>query len=211
MIDIWLLIKGIGIGILFSAPVGPVNIMCIQLAFRRGFLAGLAAGIGAVMADGVFAAMAAYGFTAFSDLVVGWSRPFQLAGGIVLILFGIRIVQTHPHLDGGARSTGNMLSTGLAAFGMTITNPATVLGFIAVFGSLGEFAPAPGDYVGATCLVAGVLAGGCAWWFLVASLVSLVRTRMTDRALEAVNHTAGAILMLFGAAILARLAWLHFA
>lgn len=211
MIDIWLLIKGIGIGILFSAPVGPVNIMCIQLAFRRGFLAGLAAGIGAVMADGVFAAMAAYGFTAFSDLVVGWSRPFQLAGGIVLILFGIRIVQTHPHLDGGARSTGNMLSTGLAAFGMTITNPATVLGFIAVFGSLGEFAPAPGDYVGATCLVAGVLAGGSAWWFLVASLVSLVRARMTDRALEAVNHTAGAILMLFGAAILARLAWLHFA
>lgn len=205
MIDVWLLIKGIGIGILFSAPIGPVNIMCIQLAFRRGFLAGFAAGLGAVCADGLFAAMAAYGFTAISEFITGWSHQFQFVGAVVLIMFGIRIIRTHPHLDASAPAAGNMVSTALASFGMTVTNPATVLGFIAVFGSLGEFAPAPGDYLGATTLVLGVLAGGSAWWFMVASLVSLVRARMTDRALELINHAAGGILVLFGVAILARL------
>ncbi|MEJ1157841.1 LysE family translocator [Prosthecomicrobium sp. N25] len=211
MLDIWLFLKGIGIGILFSAPVGPVNIMCIQLAFRRGFLAGFAAGVGAVMADGLFAAMAAYGVTAFADFVVGWSTVFQVVGGVVLILFGIGIIRSHPHLDDGPVKAGNPVSTALAAFGMTITNPATILGFIAVFGSLGEFAPDPGDYLGASALVAGVLAGGAAWWFLVASLVSLVRTRMTDRALETVNHGAGALLVLFGTVLIGRIALLHVA
>lgn len=209
MLDIWLFIKGIAIGILFSAPIGPVNILCIQLAFRRGFLAGFAAGTGAVVADGLFAAMAAYGFTAIAEFVEGWSTAFQIVGGLVLILFGVRIVTSHPHLDSGPIRTGSVVSTALAAFGTTITNPATVLGFIAVFGSLGDLAPEPGDYVGATLLVLGVLSGGTAWWFFVAALVSLVRTRMTDRALERVNHAAGAILVLFGIAILARLALVH--
>jgi threonine/homoserine/homoserine lactone efflux protein len=211
VLDIWLFLKGIGIGVLFSAPVGPVNILCIQLAFRHGFLAGFAAGAGAVFADGLFAAMAAYGVTAFADFVEGWSVAFQVVGGIVLILFGIGIIRSHPHLDDGRIRSSNPISTALTAFGMTITNPATILGFIAVFGSLGEFAPAAGDYLGASALVAGVLAGGTAWWFLMASLVALVRGRMTDRALETINHGAGALLILFGAALLIRQAFLQVA
>ncbi|MCW1843600.1 LysE family translocator [Prosthecomicrobium hirschii] len=206
MIDIWLVVKGIGIGILFSAPIGPVNIMCIQLAFRRGFLAGLAAGIGAVFADGLFAALAAYGFTATAAFIAGYSSLFQLVGGLVLIVFGIRIMRMHPHLAAGGSARDSILSTALTSFGMTVTNPATVLGFIAVFGSLGDLAPAPGDYLGATLLVLGVLAGGCGWWFFVASLVSVVRDKLTDRGLERINQGAGAVLILFGAAILGRLA-----
>lgn len=210
MFDLWLFFKGIAIGVLFSAPIGPVNIMCIQLAFRRGMLSGLAAGLGAVLADGIFAATAAYGFTAFADFIEGWSISFQIVGGIVLILFGIRIVFSHPHLDEGPLKTRGILSTAATSFGMTITNPATILGFIAVFGSLGNLAPEPGDFVGATMLVIGVLAGGTGWWFLVAAVVSLVRARMTDKSLERINHTAGAILVLFGLAIFARLALVQF-
>lgn len=204
MFDISLIIKGIGIGILFSAPIGPVNIMCIQQAFKRGFFPGLAAGIGAVFADGFFAAVAAYGITAVSAFIEGWSVWFQLVGGIALVIFGIRIAREHPHLDpdvGGA----SVLATALASFGMTITNPATILGFLAVFGSLGDLAPEPGDYVGASLLVAGVLAGGTGWWFFVSGLVSLLRDRMTDRSLQRINQVAGGLLMIFGVVILGRL------
>lgn len=207
VIDLWLVVKGVGIGILFSAPVGPVNIMCIQQTFRRGFLPGLAAGIGAVFADGFFAAIAAYGITAVSAFIEGWSQAFQLVGGIALIVFGIRIANQHPHLDREDAEASTVLGTAAASFGMTVTNPATILGFIAVFGSLGNLAPDPGDYVGATFLVAGVIAGGSGWWLFVSGLVSLLRERMTDRALERINQGAGAILVAFGAAILARLAF----
>lgn len=211
MIDIWLLLKGIGIGILFSAPVGPVNVMCIQLAFRHGFFPGLAAGLGAVAADGLFAAFAAYGLTAVSDFIQGWSLAFQLVGGFLLIGFGWRIIAAHPHLEDQSPKPRGFVSSALTAFGMTVTSPATILGFIAVFGSLGEFAPEAGDWFGATALVLGVLAGGAGWWVFVAGTVSLVRERMTDRALEAINHGAGALLVLFGVAILGRLAWVALA
>lgn len=205
MLDLTLLIKGAGIGILFSAPIGPVNIMCIQLAFRRGFFAGLAAGLGAVVADVLFAAMAAYGITAVARLIEGYSHAFQLAGGLMLIIFGVRIFTMHPHLDDPNAKQDSVLGTAVASFGMTVTNPATVLGFFAVFGSLGDLAPQPGDYVGATLLVIGVLIGGAAWWLFVASLVATVRDRMTDRALERINQIAGGVLVLFGGLILARL------
>jgi hypothetical protein len=77
VIDVWLLITGIGVGIVFSAPVGPVNILCIQRAFRGGFFSGLAAGLGAALADTFFAAVSAFGLTAVSGFVEGHSTALQ--------------------------------------------------------------------------------------------------------------------------------------
>jgi threonine/homoserine/homoserine lactone efflux protein len=96
---------------------------------------------------------------------------------------------------------------GLTGFGMTLSNPATIFGFIAVFGALGDLAPDTGDYVGAAFLVLGVAAGGFGWWFLLVSLIALVRRRMTLRGLERINHAAGGVLLLCGFGLLARVVW----
>jgi hypothetical protein len=52
---------GLLIGILIAAPVGPVNVLCIQRAVERGFWGGIAAGIGSVMGDGLIALCAGLG------------------------------------------------------------------------------------------------------------------------------------------------------
>ena len=52
---------GVIIGILVSAPVGPVNVLCIQRAIERGFWGGIAAGLGAMLGDGLIALCAALG------------------------------------------------------------------------------------------------------------------------------------------------------
>ena len=205
MLDLPLLLTGVGVGVVFSAPVGPVNILCVQRAFRSGFLAGLAAGLGAVAADGLFAAVAAFGITAVSGFVEGHSTWLQIIGGILLVIFGIRTALAHPHLDDGPGETRTLGSTSLATFGMTLTNPATVLGFLALFGALGEWAPDPGDWIGAGMFVIGVVAGGSGWWLGVATLVGLLRERMTDGMLARVNQVAGALLVVFGLAVLVRL------
>ncbi len=202
-----LLLTGLGVGVVFSAPVGPVNILCVQRAFRSGFLSGLAAGLGAVTADGLFAAVAAFGITAVSGFVEGHSFWLQLIGGLLLIAFGIRTARAHPHLDADDGDGGTPWATAAATFGMTITNPATVLGFLALFGSLGSWAPQPGDWVAAGMFVIGVVSGGSGWWLLVATAVAALRDRMTDAMLARINLVAGSILVVFGVAVLGRLAF----
>ena len=63
-----LVLAGISIGVLMAAPIGPVNVLVIQRAVAGGFWAGLAAGIGAVLGDGLLAAIAAFSVTAISDV-----------------------------------------------------------------------------------------------------------------------------------------------
>jgi len=205
MLSLPLFLTGFGVGVVFSAPVGPVNILCVQRAFRSGFFSGLAAGWGAVAADGIFAAVAAFGITAVSGFVEGHSTWLQLIGGLLLIAFGIRTARAHPHLDAGGDETATLLRTAMATFGMTLTNPATVLGFLALFGSLGDWAPKPGDWLAAGMFVAGVVSGGSSWWLVVSATIAALRDRMTDRALARINLVAGALLILFGVAVLVRL------
>lgn len=94
----------------------------------------------------------------------------------------------------------------IVSFAMTVTNPGAILGFIAIFGSLGEHAPEKGDYVGALALVLGVLTGALLWWACLSALVSKLRNRMNDNWLSTINHGAGIILLLFAALILGKVA-----
>lgn len=204
MVDLARFLTGLAVGVAFSAPVGPVNILCLQRAFRFGPLAGLAAGLGAVAADALFAAVAAFGLTAVSGFVEGHSAWLQLLGGLLLVAFGLRVAGAHPHLDGGTAERRSLSATAVASFGMTLTNPATGLGMLALVGSLGDWAPTPGDRSAAGFFVVGVAAGGAAWWFATATAVGVLRERMTDTALARVNLIAGAVLIGCGVLVLVR-------
>ncbi len=94
---------GLGMGVLVAAPVGPVNIICIQRALERGFWGGLAAGIGATVADGILALAAASGIKAISGVIADYKTPLQFIGGLILIGFGAKLLTT-PVLANG---TGN--------------------------------------------------------------------------------------------------------
>lgn len=202
-----LFVTGLGIGLIVSAPVGPVNLMTIQRAFKHGFGPGFSAGIGAVIADTLYAAIAAFGISAISHFLSGHRAGIQLIGGLLLIGFGWLTLRTHPHLDSASEprqdvGTGALPSL-LAAFAMTLTNPGAVLGFLAIFGSLGDMAPAHDDIPGVLSLVAGVAVGALIWWAGVAALVARLRGRLNDRWLDHINLAAGGLLALFGLAILA--------
>lgn len=206
MEHIALFLRGLLIGVLFSAPVGPVNVMCIREAFQFGYRVGLAAALGAVTADVLFATAAAFGLTAIADLVTGHALAFQTVAALCLIGIGWRVATAPPRVDLDAAPVSARRAA-LTGFAMTASNPTTILGFIAVFGALGDWAPDHGDYVGAGFLVAGVAAGGVGLWFLMVSAISLVRQRMTLAALARINVGAGVLLALFGLALLARVLW----
>ena len=91
-----LVLAGIGIGLLMAAPIGPVNILVIQRAVSRGFWGGLAAGLGAVIGDGMLAAIATFSVTAISDMMIAYAGWIQFVGGGLLIAFGTALLFAPP-------------------------------------------------------------------------------------------------------------------
>ena len=201
-----MVLLGVAIGFIAAAPVGPVNIMTMQRVLRHGFLAGVIAALGSVVADAMFAAAAAFGLSAVGDFFEGHARTIQVVGGVFLILFGLRIVLSHPHFNPDYVERKDGILSGMAgAFALTFTNPGALFGFLALFSALGDWAPEPGDWLGAGELVLGVIGGSFFWWLMIAALVAKLRDHLDDHWLERVNWFAGGLLITFGLLILARL------
>jgi len=205
-----LLLIGLGIGIAVAAPIGPINLMCIQRSLTHGFTAGLAVGIGAVLGDGTFALISAFGVTWVTDLVAGHSDWIAGIGGSLLLGIGVRTMVARPMdrsstpapvagTDAKWTATARLVGT---TFVLTITNPATMLGFVAIFSGVGELVMAPGSYGSAALLVGAVMAGSLLWWVVVSRVVSLARSRFTQKGLSMINFTAGLVITGFGLVVL---------
>jgi threonine/homoserine/homoserine lactone efflux protein len=195
---------GIIIGILVAAPVGPVNVLCIQRAIERGFWGGIAAGLGAMLGDGLIALCAAMGVGAISGAVQDHRMVIQVLGGIVLFLFGMklyfaspRVVPVTPVTEEGAETLRDFVWDIPQTFLLTITNPGAVLGLFAIFGGVSTFVEVK-SYADALTIVAAVMGGSLAWWIGLSHLVARFRHRLSLSRLQLVNQIAGLLLVGFG-------------
>lgn len=204
-----LILSGLVIGVAVAAPIGPVNLICIRRTLKYGMLNGFVSGAGAAVGDGVFAIVAAFGVTAVITFVAAYSGWLQLVGGVFLLGLGVRTWFDHPHLNDKLPegSLGDLLPVISVTFFLTITNPATMLGFIAIFGGVADFTIGTENYMRAALLVASVITGSVLWWAAITGFVSLFRDKMTDNGLEILNKISAVIIVVFGAAILGRLLW----
>lgn len=204
---------GLAIGILVAAPVGPVNILCIQRAIARGFWGGVAAGLGAVLGDGLVALLAALGVGAISGVIDYHRTAIQIVGGLVLIAFGWRLYTTPPAVDSleqEANGPGSLLDylwDVPKTFFLTITNPGAVLGLFAIFGGISSFVEVTGP-VEALLMVAAVMAGSLSWWMGLSYVVSRLRHRISLGRLELINRIAGFALVAFGAVLIGEIAYI---
>jgi threonine/homoserine/homoserine lactone efflux protein len=189
-------LKGIAIGLSIAAPVGPIGVLCIRRTLQHGRRDGLACGLGAACADTIYGAVAAFGLTAVSDFLVAQQSWLNLGGGAFLCLLGVRTMLGRPAPDApppAAADLGSAFSTTLA---LTLTNPMTILSFVAVFAGFG-LARSPGLSM-AAALVAGVLIGSALWWLLLTGAVSHLRRRISDRAMRLINEGSGVVILAFG-------------
>ena len=198
---------GIAIGVLVSAPVGPVNVLCIQRAISRGVVGGMAAGIGAVLGDGFIALFAALGVGNISSAVKAWRLSIQEVGGMALLLFAVKLYRTpSPPADPrlAAAEEASLLDYAWdipQTFFLTITNPGAVLGLFAIFGAVSTFVEVKG-YIDALTMVAAVMAGGLLWWFVLANLIGRMRHRIDAHRLSQINKAAGALLGVFAVVLI---------
>lgn len=204
MLDVWLVTTGIVIGIGVNAPVGPVNVMCIHRAIRKGPTSAMAAGLGAWIADVMFAAAAAFGVTAISNFVEGHLAVIKVLGGALMIAFGMKLLYA-PSSVSAAPPNDTALSlfrAGLTSFLLTVTNPAVLLGFAAIFGGLAGIGEKPGDFGTAATLTLGVAIGSAAWWLGLSSGAGHLREHLAETWLGRINTLSGGGLVVFGVVVL---------
>lgn len=191
------------IGFSIAAPVGPIGLLCIRRTLAEGRGVGLATGLGAATADAVYGAVAGFGLTAVSGVLLGGRVWLRLAGGVFLCYLGARTFRSRP-AAGPPEARGRGLAGAYAStLGLTLTNPTTILSFAAIFAGFGA---GRAGYLGASVLVLGVFLGSALWWLVLSGGVALLRPRFRPAALVWVNRLSGALIAAFGVAALASLA-----
>lgn len=191
-----LVARGFVLGFAIAASVGPISTLCLRRTLAEGRAVGLASGLGVATADATYGAIAAFGLTAVTDLLVDWRRALGLIGGTFLLWLAWRTIRSVPGEAATAGSNGRRGLPGayLSTLGLTLTNPMTILSFGALFVGLGITG---GDAAGATLLTAGVFAGSAAWWVVLVGVVGALRSRITPRSLRRVNIVSGVLIGAF--------------
>ncbi len=195
--DIGLFPRGIIIGLSVAAPVGPMGVLCIRRTLTRGSLTGIVSGIGIATADACFAAIAAFGLTSISNLLVDNQTWIRLFGGLFLCYLGIKTL-TSRAWSGESRDetpeNAGLIGAYCSTLGLTLTNPTTIISFAAIFAGFGVAEPG----LGAISLVVGVFVGSTLWWLILALSMGRLRLRFGPRQLTWVNRLSGAVILGFG-------------
>lgn len=201
--DFAFLIKGVIIGFSIAAPMGPIGLLCIRRTLAQGQAAGFLSGLGAATADAFYGVIAAFGLTVISSLLLRQQGWLSLGGGLFLCYLGLKtFTSSPPRATGAAMTAGTgqgLLNAYASTLFLTLTNPATILSFTAVFAGLGA---AGRSTTTATLLVLGVFTGSALWWLALSSGVGALRGRFTARWLSWLNRFSGLILGVFGLAAL---------
>lgn len=175
--------------------MGPIGILCIRRTLAEGRLTGFVSGLGAASADALYGAVAGFGLTFVAGALTGSQTWLRLGGAVFLCWLGARTFVAKPAAGAAPATARGLVGAYASTLALTLTNPATILSFVAVFAGLGV---ARGSYVSASALVAGVFAGSALWWLLLSGGVGLCRSRVRPTGLVWINRLSGATIAGFG-------------
>lgn len=204
---------GFIMGILLAMPFGPVNLLGIQRAVERGFFGGMAAGLGIMAGDGLIALGAALGVNAISGAIRQYRTAIQIVGGLALLIAGVKL-----HLTPAAVATETQGQKATLrdyvwdipqTFLLTITNPAAVLGLVAIFGGVSSFVEID-SHVDALTIVAAIMGGSFTYWFVVSQFIATIRHRLDVVRLGQINRIAGLVLIGFGCVLIGEMVYKHY-
>jgi threonine/homoserine/homoserine lactone efflux protein len=194
-----LFLHGFIIGFALAMVIGPIGIWCIQQTLSRGFWAGLAVGLGAATADGIYGALAGLGMTYIVDVLLQAQRILQTAGGIFLCYLGIKTLLARPvtEPEQTQATTVSWWRLYSATLLLTLANPITIVTFTALFAALGVTTTNAGGS-SVIILFTSIYLGSTLWWILLSGGLTLVRKRISLSILNTINTISGCIMTGFG-------------
>jgi threonine/homoserine/homoserine lactone efflux protein len=202
--EIGVFYRGLVIGLVIAAPVGPVGLQCIRRTLQKGVLVGLATGLGAACADAIFGAVSVLGVSAILDFIHRYEAAIRLIGGLVVLFSAWHTWRDRPRPPQPYEIIARMLNltreknfaqtwrAGLSGFVITITNPLTLFGTLAVVATFGGIT----EGLESDVMISGIFAGSALWWLLLSGGVGLLRSHFTESRIMTVNRGTAVCLAL---------------
>ena len=197
--------KGILIGLVASAPMGPVGVLCIQRTLNKGRWYGFLTGIGACVSDIIYALITGFGMSFVMDFVGNEHNRFvlQLSGSVVLLLFGIYCYRSNPTKNmhqSNKNQKGTLAHNGITAFLVTLSNPLIIFLFIFLFA---QFAFVVNDRpFEMTIGYISIIIGAMLWWFGLTWLIDKVWGKFDNYGIVLINRVVGCIVVIFSVIML---------
>lgn len=191
---LWL--EGMVVGFSIAAPVGAIGFLCIQQTLQGGMLMGLATGLGAATADTIYGILVALGLRLFQTVILTLKIPLSIGGGLFLCYLGIKkFFVPLPVKNNEESRPSELVKAYITTFFLTLTNPATILDFIALFSGLTIDTHGLSNSLS---FVAGVFLGSALWWLLLSFSVGIFRNKISRQILSYINYLAGLVILGFG-------------
>lgn len=201
---IHIFIHAVIFGITLAVAIGPIALLIIRYAATDGLAVGLASACGAALADFTYAIVALSVGTVITPVLTTYSVQAHRIAAITLITFGGWLIWTAirptPAVTGDAKpQTGTLRrrTPFLATYALTVTNPLTVIAFLAFIGQLPSDTSttiravvAMGLFLGSLCIQVMLAAGGAALGHLATG----------RRSIQLLNLVSGVGIALFGVA-----------
>ena len=192
-----LLLKGLIIGIVVSAPLGPVGVLCIQRTLNKGRWFGFVPGVGAALSDICYALITGYGMSFMDELILKHHIFLQVVGSIMLLAFGIYTFRSNPvkSLRPSSGTRGTYLHNVVTAFFVTLSNPLIIFLFIGLFARFSFVMP--GSPIGFQLVgYLAIILGALGWWFSITYFVNKVCSRFNLRGIWVLNRIIGVVVMI---------------
>lgn len=188
---------GIIIGILVSAPMWPIGILCVQRTLSKGRWHGFVSGLGAALSDVIYAALTGFFMGLVSSFVEGYQQSLEIFGSIVLGFFGYYIFRSNPvkGLHKNQSSTRTYLQDFATAFLFTFSNVLIVLLYLVLFARY-TFVLSTHSIWKSMEGLAGIALGAVLWWFIITYVVSKLRRWFNIRGVRLLNQIVGGIILL---------------
>ena len=194
-----LVFKGMLIGMVASAPMGPVGILCVQRTLNKGRLYGFVTGIGAAISDIIYAGITGFGMAFVMDFINNEQNKFylQIIGSVLLLGFGVYTWVSDPtkNMRKSGMQRGSFWYNTWTAFLVTFSNPLIVFLFMALFAQFAFVIP---DHPFEMVIgFASIVGGALLWWYGLSWLVDKVRTIFNAQGIRIINRVIGAVVIIF--------------
>ena len=191
--------RGFAIGVLISAPMGPVGILCIQRTLDKGKRQGFYTGVGAAISDLIYCILTGFGLSFIEEFLERNQNIIQLVGSGVLIGFSIYLFKKNPVSSlrkPTTQETNSPKKSILGGFLFTFSNPLLLFLIIGLFARFNFSIPEISFAYYIFGFIA-IIVGALCWWKFVTYSVDKLRAHFNVRSMWRINRVIGFIILLF--------------
>lgn len=192
--------SGLIIGVLISAPMGPIGMLCIQRTLNKGRWPAFFTGVGAALSDLIYCLLTGLGLSFVTDFIETNQNVLQILGSLVLAAFAFYLFRKNPArtLQPHDDKPNNFFADFGTGFLFTFSNPLILFFIIGLFARFNFLLPEY-RYYHYTLGYISIFCGALMWWYLITYFVNKVRAHFNLRSMWLINRIIATILFIMAA------------